>query len=114
MYTYKDIGTGKIRKTHGEFSGWQKGGILGAQCAVFQNARSVIYIPVYLLTPETKAKIGDMPKPKVELTVEHRPSEEWERYAKYPFNNMKAAAFCVASLTEMALKHGMQLRITTA
>ena len=57
-YTYKDFATGKAKFTRGMFVGWQRGGPLNANYAVFQNRRSTVYVPEYCLTRETKQLIG--------------------------------------------------------
>lgn len=61
MYTYKDFMTNKIKTTRGKFVGWQKGGILGAWGAVFANRSSQLFIPRYLLTQETLARLPKAP-----------------------------------------------------
>lgn len=55
--TYTDFVTGKPKWTRGEFKGWTKGGPLGAKYAVFQRSRSVLYIPAYCLTVETRQSL---------------------------------------------------------
>lgn len=65
-YTYKDFVTNKIRRTSGRFAGWTNpGGPLGVQYAKFNTRCMYALVPVYLLTPETKARIGP-PTPTVE------------------------------------------------
>ena len=59
MYTYKDLLTGKIRRTRGKFSGWtEPTGLLKTPYAIFQRPKSDLIIPRYLLTKETLTQIG--------------------------------------------------------
>jgi hypothetical protein len=61
MYTYKDIVTGKIRRTKGKFAYWtEPGGLLNVPYAVFQNPCGAVLVPRYLLTAETKAAIAEI------------------------------------------------------
>jgi len=61
MYTYKDFETGDIKRTRGEFLKWQRGGVLNAWGVVFKNPRSVLFVPEYLLTAETRERIPKRP-----------------------------------------------------
>ncbi len=62
-FTYKDLATGKIRWTRGEFQGWTKEtGLLKARYAVFRTTVTEILVPEYLLTMETKAAIKALAK----------------------------------------------------
>ena len=56
-YYYNDLESRKLRYTRGKFIGWQWGGLLSLRGAVFQRSRSVIFIPEYLLTSETREAI---------------------------------------------------------
>lgn len=61
-YTYKDLETGKIRRTSGEFECWsERTGILNVRYAIFKTRRTRVYVPFYLLTQETRDAIP--PKP---------------------------------------------------
>ena len=66
-YTYKDLATGKLRYTCGEFSNWTRGGPLNARYAVFRLRRSVLFVPEYCLSPETRAAL---PSPGEAKTAE--------------------------------------------
>ncbi len=61
MYTYKDFVSGKIRRTRGRFLRWERGGILMAWGVTFELPMSVLWVPHYLLTPETRAAIPGRP-----------------------------------------------------
>lgn len=61
-YTYKDFETRKIRYTRGKFLHWQRGGLLNAWGAVFACHSSIVFVPEYLLTPETRAAIPERPR----------------------------------------------------
>jgi len=64
MYTYRDFGTSKIKRTRGRFSYWSMAtGPLDVRCAVFQNSKGTVNVPCYLLTKETIGRIPPMPKP---------------------------------------------------
>lgn len=60
-YTYKDILTGRARFTRGRFIGWQRGGLLNVWHAGFERRRSAIFVPEYLLTPETMQALPPRP-----------------------------------------------------
>jgi hypothetical protein len=52
----------RIRFTRGRFVGWtEPTGLANVRYAMFENRASRLYIPVYDLTPETKAAIGESP-----------------------------------------------------
>ncbi len=68
-YTYKDLMSGKIHKTSGKFVQWQRGGILNAWGAVFQHRRSVMFVPRYLLTAESLAKLPPLPAEPIVLML---------------------------------------------
>lgn len=58
MYSYKDIVTGKIRRTRGAFAGWtQPTGLLNSRYAIFRNPKGDVLVPRYLLTEETRKAI---------------------------------------------------------
>lgn len=58
-YTYKDIVTGKTRKTRGKFEGFTKpAGLLNVPYAIFELPRSTNLVPKYLLTKETRHAIA--------------------------------------------------------
>jgi len=60
MYTYRDFRTGKIRKTNGEFVGWSKPtGPKTVPYAGFKRKKTVLWVPVYLLTKETFELLKD-------------------------------------------------------
>lgn len=52
-----------IRFTRGTFAGWTAPmGLANVPYAMFRNRSSELFIPIYDLTPETKAKIGPPPQ----------------------------------------------------
>jgi len=58
QYTYKDFNTAKIRYTRGKFVGWsKKTGPLNVRYAGFDRGATILWIPFYLLTKETRASI---------------------------------------------------------
>jgi hypothetical protein len=57
-HTYKDFETRKKRWTRGKFVGWQRGGPLNVQYAVFQNRRGAVLVPEYCLTSETRKALA--------------------------------------------------------
>ena len=59
-YTYKDI-DGALHYTRGKFIGWQRGGLLNVWHAGFERRRSAIFVPEYLLTPETMQALPPRP-----------------------------------------------------
>lgn len=62
-YTYRDFITGKVRFTRGKFAGWtEETGLVKVPYAIFDNPKSTVFVPVYLLTPETRAAIGNPPE----------------------------------------------------
>ena len=61
-HTYKDFITGKLHWTQGVFRGWIKGGLIGCRYACFHRRKSIIYVPEYLLTKETKQYIAQNEK----------------------------------------------------
>jgi hypothetical protein len=61
-YTYRDFLSGKLHYTRGEFANWTRGGPLNAWCAVFRRRRSVLFVPEYLLTPETRQALPPPPQ----------------------------------------------------
>lgn len=57
-YTYKDIATGGIKWTRGRFVKWtQPTGLLNARYAVFQLPKSVVLVPEYCLTKDTRNQL---------------------------------------------------------
>lgn len=61
-YTYRDIITKKIRYTTGKFIGWtEPTGLLSVKYAVFRRQKTDLIVPEYLLTPETKELINEIP-----------------------------------------------------
>jgi hypothetical protein len=61
MYTYKDI-NGKVRKTRGTFVGWSDPtGPLNTRYAMFRTPATLIAVPRYLLTRETREAIAPYP-----------------------------------------------------
>ena len=62
MYTYKDVVSGKIKRTRGTFEQWSEPtGPLNVRYAIFKNPRGRICVPYYLLTKETKELIPPRP-----------------------------------------------------
>jgi len=55
MLLYKDIVTGKIRRTFGTPVGIERAGPLGAWCLRVTNRSSVLWIPEYLLFGASRA-----------------------------------------------------------
>ena len=67
MYTYKDIVTGKTKRTRGKFAGWsERTGPLHIRYAIFANPSSHICVPAYCLTDETRAAIPPIPRDEKE------------------------------------------------
>jgi len=57
-YTYRDFNTAKTHYTKGKFIGWsKKTGPLNVRYAGFDRGATMLWIPFYLLTKETKAAI---------------------------------------------------------
>lgn len=54
---YKDIVTGKLKKTRGRFVRWERGGPLNSIGAIVELPKSVLFIPRYLLTPDSRAAL---------------------------------------------------------
>lgn len=52
---YKDLMTGKLKYTTGTFKEIKNG------AAIFRTAKTYIYIPLYLLTPESRKEIDNIP-----------------------------------------------------
>jgi hypothetical protein len=60
-YTYKDFISGKVRRTFGTFESWQgPTGPLNAFYAVFRTPKTVVCVPEYSLTIESRQRL---PKP---------------------------------------------------
>ena len=56
MYSYKDFVTGKVRRTNGVFINWSEPtGLLHMRYAIFRRRCTILAVPVYLLTKETRA-----------------------------------------------------------
>ena len=60
-YIYRDFVTGKMRWTCGKFVAWTQDGPLHAWGAFFQRRASVLWIPAYLLTPDTRKMLPPIP-----------------------------------------------------
>lgn len=60
-YTYMDFLTRKKRYTRGQFVRWERGGVLNAYGAIFKTRMTIIFVPYYLLTSETIAKLPPVP-----------------------------------------------------
>ena len=68
-YTYKWIKPSsnppfikRIRFTRGKFCGWTPPmGLVNVPYAIFRNRASEVLVPIYDLTPETRAAIGEPP-----------------------------------------------------
>lgn len=58
---YRDFETGKVHWTRGKFKGWIIGGLLKTWHVVIQRKRSVLYIPVYCLLPESRDELPPTP-----------------------------------------------------
>ena len=57
-YTYKDFATGKPKWTRGRLVGWHgPDGPLNVMYAAFDRGRSMIFVPEYCLTTESKRAI---------------------------------------------------------
>jgi len=55
---YRDLVTGKLRYTRGVFAGWTEPiGPLSVPYAVFQRPQTSLFVPAYLLTPETRTAL---------------------------------------------------------
>jgi hypothetical protein len=61
-HTYKDFVTGKPRYTQGVFRGWTTSETTKSRYACFHNRKSIVYVPEYLLTQETKHFIAQAEK----------------------------------------------------
>lgn len=59
---YRDILTGKLRYTRGDFSHWTRGGPFDAWYAVFVLRRGALMVPEWCLTTETCKTIPSQPK----------------------------------------------------
>ncbi len=62
MIHYKDFVTGAPKKTRGKFSKWERGGPLNAWYARVECPRSVLFIPHYCLTVESRRALPPLPK----------------------------------------------------
>ena len=59
-YHYKDFITAKTRYTRGKFIGWsERTGPLGKRYAGFLRGSGVLWVPIYLLLPETRELLPD-------------------------------------------------------
>ncbi len=61
-YTYKvwDGSGDRIKRTRGEFAGWtEPTGLLNTKYAIFKNPKTTLFVPSYLLTPETRVRIKE-------------------------------------------------------
>lgn len=62
-YTYRDFATRKVRRTHGAFESWQgPTGPLNVFYAVFRTRATVLCVPEYALTPETRQRLPRRPE----------------------------------------------------
>ena len=60
-YTFKDFITRRLRHTHGIFEGWtEPTGPLSVRFAQFKTPRNRLFVPIYLLTAETRARLPDV------------------------------------------------------
>jgi len=86
-FYYRDFDTNERHYTRGVFVKWAKlGRIINVYHAVFKRAKSYLYIPVYLLEPETLAALP--PRPNVardaltEANSAAEASHEWGMYGE--------------------------------
>ena len=61
MIIYKDFATGRKRRTNGRFVRWEKGGPLNELYAIIELPRSVLMIPRYCMTVESRLELPDVP-----------------------------------------------------
>ena len=61
---YRDFITGRLHYTRRQFLEWQRGGVLNAWGAVFVSRCGAMFIPVYLLTKESRALLPPPPIPE--------------------------------------------------
>lgn len=60
-YAYRDIATGKVKRTRGRFVGFTDPTGPFLTCyAIFQNERSTLYVPQRDLTAETRADLAEL------------------------------------------------------
>lgn len=60
-YYYKDFVTAKTRYTRGKFIGWsERTGPLKRRYAGFERGSDTLWIPIYLLLPETRELLLDL------------------------------------------------------
>ncbi len=61
-YFYRDSVSGKVRYTRGRFMGWtEPSGLLRVRYARFDTAHTQVFVPVYALLAETRAKLPNPP-----------------------------------------------------
>jgi len=61
MIRYKDFATGKPKFTRGRFVKWIFGGPLNAPLAVIELPRSMLFVPAYCLTAESRRELPPVP-----------------------------------------------------
>ena len=61
-HTYIYFITGRLRWTRGVFRGWTISETTKSRYACFHRRKSIIYVPEYLLTEETKQYIAQTEK----------------------------------------------------
>ena len=59
---YRDFVTRKLHFTRRQFLQWQRAGILNAWGAVLASKGGTMFIPVYLLTKESRALLPPVPE----------------------------------------------------
>jgi hypothetical protein len=80
--TYIDILKHRIKKTRGQFVGWQRGGPLNAWYAVFANRAGTLFVPLWCMTRETRAAIT--PQPKTKKGVSWVPAKAVKKHGNNP------------------------------
>ena len=59
---YHDFVTGELHYTRRKFIKWQRGGIMNAWGAVLASRGGAMFIPVYLLTRESRDMLPPIPE----------------------------------------------------
>jgi len=65
-YTYRDVLSGKTRRTRGQFERWDgPTGLLKAYYAIFRTPKTVVCVPEYCLTPESRERLPKSPRRRI-------------------------------------------------
>ncbi len=69
-FTYKDFITSKLKWTRGKFGGWTNPtGLINGKYAIFHRPSTDLFVPVYLLTPETERRLVKLEKSRLDPLV---------------------------------------------